>query len=118
MAVNVVTYGGQTLVDLRDATAAAPQLTTGYTAYGADGRKITGTGPETLRREVTLAPEAWENGEQTAAVPGVTGDSMVIVTADRWGVACISQGADKLTFAYSIQPPGAVGVHIAIINYL
>lgn len=118
MAINVVSYAGRTLVDMRDATATAPVITTGYTAYGADGGKLTGTGPEILRREVTLTADGWTDGQQTVAVPGVTADNIVIVAVDRWGVACIAQGAGKLTFAYSIQPPVAVGASVAIINYL
>mgnify|MGYP004720070499 FL=1 len=118
MAVNVVSYAGRTLVDLRDATATAPVIQTGYTAYGADGEKIIGTGPEILRREVTLPADGWTDGQKTVSVPGVTADNMVIVAVDRWGVACVAQEAGALTFAYSIQPPVAVGASVAIINYL
>ena len=82
MAVNVVRYAGRTLVDLRDATATAPVIQTGYTAYGADGKKIIGTGPEILRREVTLSVDGWTDGQQTVAVPGVTADNMVIVAVE------------------------------------
>ncbi len=118
MAVNVVSYAGRTLIDLRDATVTAPVIQTGYTAYGADGKKIIGTGPEILRREVTLPADGWTDGKQTVPVPGVTAGNMVIVAVDRWGVACVAQEAGKLTFAYSIQPSAAVAAHIAIINYL
>ena len=118
MAVNVVSYAGRTLVDLRDATATATVIQTGYTAYGPDGALLTGTGPEILRREVTLSVDGWTDGQQTVAVPGVTADNMVIVAVDRWGVACVAQEAGKLTFAYSIQPPVTVEACVAIINYL
>lgn len=118
MAVNVVSYAGRTLIDLRDATATAHVIQTGYTAYGADGALLTGTGPEILRREVTLPADGWTDGKQTVPVPGVTADNMVIVAVDRWGVACVAQGAGALTFAYNIQPPVAVGASVAIINYL
>ena len=118
MAVNVVSYAGRTLIDLRDATATAPVIQTGYTSYGADGKKIIGTGPEILRREVTLPADGWTDGQQTVSVPGATADNMVIVAVDRWGVACVAQEAGKLTFAYSIQPPVTVEASVAIINYL
>lgn len=118
MGVNVVVFGGKTLLDLRDATATAPVIQTGYTAYGPDGALLTGTGPEILRREVTLSVDGWVDGQQTVPVPGVTDDNMVIVAVDRWGVACVAQGAGKLTFAYSIQPSVAVEASVAIINYL
>lgn len=118
MAVNVVSYAGRTLVDLRDATATAPVIQTGYTAYGADGALLTGTGPEILRREVTLPADGWTDGKQTVSVPGVMADNMVIVAVDRWGVACVAQGAGTLTFLCSIQPHVTVGASVAIINYL
>lgn len=41
--VNKVIYGGTTLIDISDTTATADKILEGYTAYGADGQKITGT---------------------------------------------------------------------------
>lgn len=41
--VNKVIYGGQTLIDISDTTATADKILEGYTAYGANGQKITGT---------------------------------------------------------------------------
>lgn len=41
--VNKVVYGGQTLIDISDTTATADKILQGYTAYGADGSKLTGT---------------------------------------------------------------------------
>lgn len=46
MAKNKVVYGGQTLIDLTDATLGQSdgnQILRGQTAYGKDGEKITGT---------------------------------------------------------------------------
>ena len=43
MGVNKVVYGGQTVVDMTDATATADTVLAGYTAYGADGERIVGT---------------------------------------------------------------------------
>lgn len=41
--VNKVVYGNQTLIDISDTTATADKILQGYTAYGADGSKLTGT---------------------------------------------------------------------------
>ena len=43
MAVNKVIYGSNTLIDISDTTATADKILSGYTAYGADGNKITGS---------------------------------------------------------------------------
>ena len=46
MAKNKIIYGGQTLIDLTDATLGqndGDQILSGQTAYGKDGEKITGT---------------------------------------------------------------------------
>lgn len=46
MAKNKIVYGGQTLIDLTDATLGVndgAQILTGQTAYGRDGEKITGS---------------------------------------------------------------------------
>lgn len=40
---NKVVYGGNTLIDLTDATATASDVLSGKTAYGATGQKLTGT---------------------------------------------------------------------------
>lgn len=43
MAVNKVIYGGNTLIDLTDATAVAANVLDGYYFYGRDGVKTEGT---------------------------------------------------------------------------
>ena len=43
MGVNVVTYGGRTLVDMTDATITPETVLEGYVGYGADGEPIVGT---------------------------------------------------------------------------
>lgn len=41
--VNKVVYGDKTLIDISDTTATEDKILEGYTAYGANGQKITGT---------------------------------------------------------------------------
>ena len=43
MGINKVQYGNTVLIDLTDATATADKILQGYTAYGRDGSKLTGT---------------------------------------------------------------------------
>lgn len=43
MERNKIIYGGQTLIDLTDATAVASDIASGKTAYGADGTLLVGT---------------------------------------------------------------------------
>lgn len=59
MGVNVVTYGGRTLVDMTDATVTEESLAEGATAYGANGEKVTGKMPTTnvLYTEQSLTEE-------------------------------------------------------------
>lgn len=40
---NKVIYGENVVIDLTDATASADKILSGYSAYGADGNKLTGT---------------------------------------------------------------------------
>ncbi len=44
MPVNKVVYGGNTVIDLTGDTVTAERLQSGYTAHGANGEIITGTG--------------------------------------------------------------------------
>lgn len=127
MGVNVVTFGGQKIVDLRDATATPESILSGYTAYGADGNKIIGTASATKRLEVTvrLPPAAWDSdGEQTVTVAGVTATATVIVTGseasqpeyDACAVVCSGQGAGTLTFSCGIRPGEELAADIAIFT--
>ena len=54
--VNKVVLGNETLVDLTDATATADKILTGYTAYGSDGNKLTGTAGASVSGTVLTIP--------------------------------------------------------------
>ena len=43
MAINKVIFGNDTLIDITDTTATAGNIVSGYTAYGANGVKMTGS---------------------------------------------------------------------------
>ena len=63
--VNKVVYGNNTLIDLTDATATADKILQGYTAYGADGQKLTGTA--TGGSDITVESlSVTQNGTYTA----------------------------------------------------
>lgn len=114
MGVNVVKYGGRTLVDMTNATATAETVLSGYTAYGADGNLIRGTASSTKRTEtnITLPASRWSNNQQIVSVDGVTIKSTIILGGDRGsepeysscGVYCSGQGNGTLTFSCYAVP--------------
>lgn len=125
MGVNVVTFGGQKIVDLRDATATPEAILAGYTAYGADGNKIVGTASATKRLEATirLPLAAWDSSrEQTVTVAGVTATATVIVTGseasqpeyDDCAIVCSAQADGALTFYCGIRPGEDLAADVAI----
>lgn len=119
MGVNVVAFGGKTLLDLRDATATASNILQGATAYGANGNLIHGTASNCGREDLnlTLPVSGWDGqGLQTVSAPGVTADNVLLVTAGRWGIGCIGQTAGKLTFQAAVLPPVDVDVNVIILD--
>lgn len=114
MAVNNVVINGETILDLRNATATAAQILEGATAYGASGELLVGTAKTTNRTEaaVTLPMSGWVDGQQTVAVSGMTADATVITGADLGsepeytdcGVYCSAQASGQLTFSCSYVP--------------
>ena len=77
--VNKVVYGDTTLIDISDTTATADKIIQGYTAYGADGRKITGTTPQVHNQTKTVIPA--DNAQVITVDSGYTGLSQVTVEA-------------------------------------
>lgn len=77
--VNKVVYGDTTLIDISDTTATADKIIQGSTAYGADGRKITGTAPQVKNQSKSVTPT---DDQQIITVDsGYTGLSQVTVEA-------------------------------------
>lgn len=72
--VNKVIYGNQTLIDLTDATitgsAEADKILNGYTAYGADGTKVTGTSTFDVDSSVATATQSEVLATKTFAKGG------------------------------------------------
>lgn len=127
MGVNVVNYGGKTLVDMRNATATAETVFAGYTAYGADGNLIMGTASSTTRTEVniTLPQSGWDaDNQQTIAVSGVDSGSTIIVGGDEGSepeystceVYCSGQSNGSLTFSCTYLPMEDVVVNVLILT--
>lgn len=126
MGVNVVQFGNETILDLRNATATPATVMRGYTAYGADGNLIIGEAESTkrLERQITLTVSGWNtDGQQTVAVPGVTKTATVFVGSDigsepeysDCGVFCSGQDADKLVFTAVYHPIENLTVNVAIL---
>ena len=119
MGVNKVVYGGQTVVDMTDATATADTVL-------ADGERIVGTAVSTKRQEVTVALplSGWVDGQQTAAVPGVTAGATIFAAGsdacsekyDDCGVYCSGQGDGTLTFTAIWQPDSDLTADVVILT--
>lgn len=126
MGINVVTYGGKTLVDMTDATATSETVLAGYTAYGADGNLIVGSATSTKRSEIniTLPKSDWVDNQQTIVVPGVTSGSTVIVGGDSGSepeystceVYCSAQSDGSLTFSCTYLPMEDVVANVLILT--
>lgn len=126
MGVNVVNYGGTTLVDMTDATATAETVLAGYTAYGADGNLITGTASSTKRTEVniSLAQTGWVDNQQTISVSDVSAGSTVIVGGDDGSepeysvceVYCSGQADGSLTFSCTYLPTTDLVANVLILT--
>lgn len=102
MARNKIIYGGQTLIDLTDATLGqsdGSQILAGETAYGKDGEKITGTctydadtsDADASASEILATKTAYVNGSKlTGTMPNRGGVAGTISTVD--GVYAIQNG--------------------------
>lgn len=126
MAVNSVVVNGETILDLRNATATAADILEGATAYGASGELLTGTATGGKKTQVTvsLPQSGWSASTQTVAVAGVTASNDVIVqassaSATEWFdcvVQCTAQAAGTLTFTCSWVPTGDLTATVTIID--
>ena len=127
MGVNVVTYGGKTIVDMTNATITPETVLEGYVGYGADGEPIVGTATTTkhFTRVITIPVSAWVDNEQTVAVNGVLAnkEKCTVIIGPDWdsgaectecGVDCIAQGDGTLTFQCTHVPGEDVTMNAAV----
>lgn len=103
MATNKVIYGNQTIIDLTDATitgdAEADKILAGYSAYGADGTKVSGTstfdvdssGATATQAEVLNGKTFAKNGAVLAGTMPNVGEQDSTISSKTQSVA-ISRG--------------------------
>ncbi len=124
MGINVVNYGGRTLVDMRNATATAETVLAGYTAYGADGDLVVGTMTPTVHKtmSVTLSKDRWVDNVQTVDVDFATAEAMVIAGGEPESqkyfdceVWCSGQDDGRLIFSCTYEPMEDVIANIGML---
>lgn len=113
--VNKVIYGNQTIIDLTDATITgsneADKILSGYTAYGADGSKVTGTSTfdvdsssvTATQSEVLTGKTFAKNGQVlTGTMPNIGAQTGIISTLSQ--SVAIQTGYHDGSGSVSIDP--------------
>ena len=91
------------------------------TILGSGNITIGGSSAEAV--SITLLSSGWSNNEQIATVTGVTSSSSVIISPaptdmdayTAYGIKCIAQSADSLTFTCDDVPSTNILVNILIL---
>lgn len=112
-------WGGE--ADLDAETISNPMIS----IYRIDGIKTPGNTKGVVAvRTITLAAADWESYSQTVEVEDVTANNSVLVCAApgsqtdamTYGVNCVSQGADELTFACQSTPSSDITIYVMIVG--
>ena len=129
MGVNIVRLAnGETLIDLTGANITPDTVLEGYIGYGANGERIVGTATTAkhFARNVTLPASGWADNRQTVTVSGVLADEerCTVIVGPDWsnadicafyGVDCIAQGDNTLTFQCTYVPDEDVLMNVSVL---
>lgn len=114
MAVNKVTYGNKTLIDLTSDTVTASKLLSGVTAHDKKGVKITGTIPSQGAQTITpgTANKTIAAGKYLSGTQTIKGDANLVAEniaegVSIFGVTGTHAGSSPLNIVYSNTEPSA-----------